>query len=238
MKEGPYQFTEFEDDKFKQANDVYFPYMEELKKKNIPTHELIHQFPLFAGQVNLARYLFFYEMYKKVVDLTGHIAEVGIWKGASFLHWAKLVTLFEPQTQTQVYGFDWFMGMDQQEETSEKKENYVGEYESLVELVKLQNLQNTALICKMDVTEEMEKFIEERPYLRFKLLFIDCGLKDVMEACFKHMFPRLVSGGILIMDHYNNVSSPDESDIVDRYIEGRKVLQMPFNRHSTGYIVK
>ena len=34
-------------------------------------------------------------MYKKVKDLSGHIADIGIWKGGSFFSFIKFVSLFE-----------------------------------------------------------------------------------------------------------------------------------------------
>ena len=50
-------------------------------------------------------------MYKRVKDLSGHIADIGIWKGGSFFSFIKFVSLFEKNSQTLVYGFDWFKGM-------------------------------------------------------------------------------------------------------------------------------
>ena len=70
----------------------------------------IHYFPCFTGSQTLSRYLTFYECYKNTLGLAGHIAEVGIYKGGSFLFFSKLVQIFENNTFTQVHGFDWFKG--------------------------------------------------------------------------------------------------------------------------------
>ena len=75
---------------------------------NIDKIDMVHHFPVFVGDVNLARFICFYEMFKKVKNLSGHIADIGTWKGASFFAFLKFVKIFEKFSQTQVYGFDWF----------------------------------------------------------------------------------------------------------------------------------
>ncbi len=225
--------------KMKDADEVYYRYIEELLKMNPPTKEVIYNFPVFVGQVNLARSLFFYEMYKKVIPLTGNIAEIGTYKGASFLLWAKLIKLFEPYNTTRVFGFDWFEGMDPGDnDDMDRKGDYKANYETLKKLITLQDLDSVSVLNKMDVTKELEAYLDERPYLRFKLVFVDCGIENVIDTSLRLLWPRLVQGGVLIMDHYGVSSSPTESALTEKYIGNNKVLQMPFNRHSTGYVIK
>ena len=224
----------YEDNKYENINIDYFKYIEVISQWGLEPKEIISQFPAYVGYVNIARTLFLYDLYKQTLDLTGDIAEIGTFQGASFLLWAKLIKLFEPYAATQVYGFDWFKGMD----SGPTKGGFVGSYERLLELVHLQSLEDIALLFKMNVATDAMGFIQERPQLRFKILFIDCGIREVMESAFEAFYPRLVNGGILIMDHYNLIVSPDESDITDKYIGKSKVKQMPFNRQPTGYVIK
>lgn len=225
--------------KFAKEDERYFHYIDELEKMGAPVREVIYNFPVFVGQVNIARSLFFYELYKKVLSLSGNIAEIGTYKGASFMLWAKLIKLFEPNNPTRAYGFDWFQGMEVGEhDHAAHQGTYQADYATLRRLVELQGLDDVALLCKMDVTKELEPFLEERPWLRFKLVFVDCGVEDVLEASLRSLWPRLVEGGVLIMDHYGLSTSPTESDIVEKYIGNHLVMQMPFNRHSSGYVIK
>jgi len=232
--QGNYSPNKHEDQKYLNVNNDFLKYIDTISPWNLDPKEVIAQFPAFVGYVNLARTLSLYELYKKVQELSGDIAEVGTFKGASFLLWAKLITLFEPYNATQVYGFDWFKGMD----SGETKGQFVGSYETLIELIHLQQLENIALLYKMNVIEEAKAFIGERPHLRFKILFIDCSIKEVMECALDAFYPRLVTGGVLIMDHYNLKISPHESDITDKYIGKNKIMQLPFNRQPTGYVIK
>jgi len=222
--------------KHKDIDKGYFKYIDTMVSDKIDTKDLIYQFPVYVGEVNLARHLFFYDLYKKVVSLNGHIADVGTFKGASFMFMTKLVKLHESYNYTQVHGFDWFLGMNPSEK--DDRNQYVGDYESLQRLIKLQNLSDIAQLHKMDITKELKPFIEKHDYLRFKIIFIDCGIKEVMEAAFEYLYPKLNYGGVLIMDHFNNEASPSESAILEKYIGKNKILQMPFNRQPTAYVIK
>lgn len=228
-----------EGSKLEKEDKIYFDYIAELQSINPSLREVIYNFPVFVGQVNIARNLFFYEIYKKVLYLSGNIAEVGTYKGASFMLWTKLVKIFEPNNLVRVYGFDWFRGMEpEKNDDMDNYGKYKADYGTLNHLIELQGLDDIAYLCKMDVTTELENFLKERPWLRFKLVFIDCGLEKVMDKSLSCFWPRLVQGGVLIMDHYGLSCSPTESAIVEKYIGNNKVMQMPFNRHSSGYVVK
>ena len=63
---------------------------------------MIYHFPVFVGDVNLARFISFFEIFKKVKGLSGHIADIEL-EGASFFTFVKFVKIFEKYSQTQVY---------------------------------------------------------------------------------------------------------------------------------------
>ena len=65
-----------------------------IKKEKISNLDFVYQFPVYAGEVNLARFIFFYET-KKSKRFDGYIADVGIWKGGSFFSFIKFARLFE-----------------------------------------------------------------------------------------------------------------------------------------------
>ena len=77
---------------------IYFNYIKKIKNEKINNLDFVYHFPVYAGEVNLARFIFFYEMYKKVKDLSGHIADIGIWKGGSFFHLLNLLVCLKKFT--------------------------------------------------------------------------------------------------------------------------------------------
>lgn len=44
----------FETSKTRGMDEKYFAYMDELEKMNVPIREVIYNFPLFVGAVNIA----------------------------------------------------------------------------------------------------------------------------------------------------------------------------------------
>jgi|TARA_Y100000294_G_scaffold175930_1_gene197126 hypothetical protein len=231
--------TSFLDNKFSKENRIYFDYIKKIKKSEISKEDFIYQFPVFVGEVNLSRYLFLYECYKKVQKLNGHIADIGTWKGASFFAFAKFVKVFERFSKTHVYGFDWFQGMQPgKNDANHSVGKYGASYEFILKLIKMQNLENLAIIKKMNLEKQFKNFIKDNRWLRFKLVFIDCGIEKVLVSTVRNIWPRIVNNGILILDHYNDAGSPSESDVLDSVVGRNVIQQMPFVRQPTAFVIK
>jgi hypothetical protein len=232
--EAPAWKTKAED-----ANELFFEYLGELDNMKPTAREVIKNFPVYVGYVSLARFLFLYDLYKRVFELSGHIGEVGTYRGSTLMFFGKLIRLFEPHSYTQAHGFDWFRGMKPgAEDDLGESGKWMGDYETLVKLVALQGLDDCVVVHRMDVKTELPKFFSEHDYMRFKLVFLDCGIRDVLVKSLECFWPRLVPGGILVVDHYNNAVSPSESNVIEETIGSHRIHQMPFTRQPTGYIVK
>jgi hypothetical protein len=225
--------------KSEDANALFASYLAELAAQK-PSHEdVMKSFPVYVGYIAIARMLALYELYKQTKDLSGHIAEVGTFRGATLHFVGKLIRIFEPNSNTQAHGFDWFQGMtpgaaDNKVETG----RWQGDYERLVGLTKAQGLDDTIIVHKMDVSSALQPFLQQHDYMRFKFVFLDCGLQHVLTAALPAFWEKLVPGGVLIMDHYNHGVSPSESALVDRVTGGAAIQQVPFARQPTGYIIK
>ncbi len=143
--------------------------------------DVIKSFPVYVCYVALARHLALHELYKRVMELPGQIAEVGTYCGASLVFFGKLIRLFEPHSHTQAHGFDWFEGMKPiGDDNDSEAGNWIGDLERLQKLVSHQQLDDCVVIHKMDVTKDLSVFLDEHRYMRFKLVFIDCGVRDVI----------------------------------------------------------
>src|SRR5690348_12477166 len=74
--------------------------------------DVIENAAVFIRRRDLARILSHYELFRHVIDLPGVIVDLGIYRGASFFTWTKLMETFCPNDRTRrVYGFDWFEGL-------------------------------------------------------------------------------------------------------------------------------
>ena len=227
------------DSKFSKDNEIYFSYIDKINSTNLSAQDLIYDFTSYVGSVNLARFLTFFECFQKVKGISGDIADVGTYKAASLLAFAKLIQIFEPHSQTRVHGYDWWKGQKPGlEDNEENSEKYVAIESEVRKLIDMQGLDKIALINSLDLVSHLGDYFETRPQLRFKLVFLDCGIKNVLESSMKFFWPRLASGGILLLDHYNNFSSPSESSVIDSYIDTRKVYQFDYSRSPSAYIIK
>lgn len=226
--------------RFERVNREFYEGLAALEKMQIPMRDLVCFFPIYVGHVGIAKLLFFYELYKKCQDLAGHIADIGTWKGSSFFTFAKLVRIFEPHGYSQVHGFDWFQGMDPDPavDNMENKGTCNCTFEEVDGMIECQSLRDVAILHKLDLANGLPAFFRQFPHLRFKMVFIDCGIANVIESCMEHFWPRLLNGGVLIMDHYNSDQSPSESALVDKYVGANRIMQVSFNRQPSAYVVK
>ena len=110
--------------------------------------------------------------------------------------------------------------------------------ENLIKLIKLQDLEGIAYVHNINLLEDLPDWCEKHPWQRFKLIFLDCGLEDVMENVFLNLWDRLIPGGVMVFDHFNHPGSPSESDLVSKFCSGREVKQIKFSRSPSGYIIK
>lgn len=221
---------------FGNTDKDYFSGLKAIKNLGFSEDEYINQWPLFAGEVNIARYIAMYEAFKLVESLSGHYADVGTWNGSGFLYIAKLCKIFESNTYSQVHAFDWFEGSSRGNEPG----HYIGDYNKLIDLVKLQNLSTKAVIHKINLIEEIDQFGNDPIYksIYYKYVYMDCGIKDVLEKTVPFFWDRLLTGGIILFDHFSS-DIKDETDIVRQSLpENIKIKQFSFARQPMGYAIK
>lgn len=224
--------------RFGKTDEHFHASVQQLTELPFSRADLIHQFPLFTGHVNLARYLSLYEAYKLVADKVGHLADVGSWLGSSFLFTAKLVRLFEPYASSRVHAFDWFEGMDPVQ--GDKDQNYRGSYDSLRRLIEIQDLSDVAAVHKLDLRSELAAFgrLPEYAELRFKYVFMDCGLKEVLASAIPFFWERLLPGGVMLFDHFSTHIQHESTLAQAALPPGTVFRTFPFTRQPTAYVIK
>ena len=225
--------------KFNKSSIKFHKQIESLLKLDFSKKDLIHHYPAFSGKVLISRHLMLYEIYKKVINLPGDIAEIGIFKGGSFLYLAKLCEIFEPHSYTRVFGFDWFEGMKpSKEEKNIKSGTYKSSFERLKKVVSIQELGHVAKIEKMDVTKALPSYFEKHKGQKYKLIFFDAGTYDVVKVALPFFWERLVIGGILVLDQYSDNRAFGETEAFDELLPNEKIKTFSWSRHPTAYITK
>ena len=197
-------------------------------------------FPCFTSAKNISRFISFYECYKMTLGISGHIAEVGVYRGAVSFFFTKLALLYEPHGLTQIHGFDWFQKPEGDNPPKfPDPASYYESYERISTIINVQGLQTHLLLHRLNVLTELEEFFRENDYLRFKIVFLDAGNYDIVEKCIKEFWPRLSQGGILILDQYNFEVAPGETLAVHDLLPEETIIHsFPNGWMPTGYIIK
>lgn len=238
MEHRAHKSGQFETVKFEKRRDPYYESLEKILGLGYSSHDHLHYFPSFVGHVTLLRTLTLCELYKRVLGLAGHIAEVGVYKGAGSILFAKLIQIFEPESLTMVHGFDWFQGTDASKDKLQVHGANLEDEARLRKLIALQNLDHILKVHRMDVTKELDGFFAEHEYMRFKLVFLDSGTYEVTAASIKAFWPHITPGGILVLDQYNHEVAPGEVKAVADLLPGLKVQTIPNSWMPNAFIVK
>ena len=230
---------ELETMKHASRKEEYYNSVEQILNLGHHPSDYLYHFPAFAGNLTLIRNLTLYELYKKTLGISGHIAEIGVYKGAGSLFFGKLVQIFEPNSLTMVHGFDHFMGTDSNTDSPLQVAGGNHSDETTVrELIRLQGLDGTVKIHNLDARKDFPAFFERYPHLRFKIVFLDSGTYEVTSEAIKAFWPRLNPGGVLILDQYNSEVAPGETRAVTELLPYEKVETMPGAWMPNAYIIK
>lgn len=230
---------ELESSKHARLKERYYSGLSTIQEMGYEFEDFIHHFPCFCGHLTLARFLSLYECYRWTLGVSGHIAEVGVYRGSGSLFFGKLTEIFESNSLTQVHGFDWFQGTRKTEDASNVfAGSYCESYDRVLRLIKCQSLDHVIKIHKMDISKELEPFFDQNTHLQFKLVFMDAGQKYIMEKAIPLFWDRLTSGGIMIFDQFNFDIAPGETEAVKKHLPNEKIRTFPFGWMPTAYVVK
>jgi hypothetical protein len=236
----PFEKRGFETAKFDHRRESYWAGIRRILEMGYEPADLIHHAPAFAGHMNLGRYLALYEAYKMTLPYAGHIAECGMYLGTGTIFFAKLARLFEPESLTLVFGFDWFQGGHSVGvDSGIVHEGAYGEsLERVEELVRVQGLDDIIRINDMDLSKDLDGYFEKNEHLQFKLVFLDAGYYEVVKSCIRNFWPRLTPGGVMMFDNFNHETAPGEARAVRELLPDQRILTFNHAFQPTAYIVK
>ena len=219
----------------------------------IPFNEIIKNYPAFIRRRDLPRILAHYELFKKVVDLPGSIVELGVYLGAGFFTWSKLLETFVPGDRSRkVYGFDNCRGYSElssedgnptpwTEQIGPKvaKEDYILR---MVDLHNEDNLLPGVERCEIiigDIAETVPKFVSESQGTRISLLYFDVNLYEPTLIGLKHLYPLVLPGGVVAFNGYGGPPWQGEARAIEQYFDEQpQMRKFPFSTHPSAYFVK
>ncbi|MCX5666804.1 MAG: class I SAM-dependent methyltransferase [Candidatus Omnitrophica bacterium] len=191
--------------------------------------EYENNFYLSCDTTRISKMIAHYELYKMVRDLPGSIVECGVFKGCSLVRFTAFRTLLNNSFSKKIIGFDTFGGFPETNFVPDKKFRQhlidtAGEHsiskQQLLDVLKQKGLDKSVELVEGDITTTVPGYVESHPELKIALLNLDVDIYEPSTAILEHLYPRIVQGGILVLDDYG--VWPGETKAVDEYFKDKK----------------
>tara|TARA_B100000945_G_C20376623_1_gene594936 strand:+ start:105 stop:752 length:648 start_codon:yes stop_codon:yes gene_type:complete len=188
-----------------------------------------------------------YEIFKKAMLVPGDIVECGVFKGAGFMYWLKLLDLYAKGEYRKVIGFDTFSEFSNSlldyEKVNAKRQCDASQFEGIdpkeiLSRAKSAELKNCELV-KGDVIETIPKYVKENTGFRISLLHLDLDAYLGTKTALENLYDLVTPGGIILLDEYG-IRGWGESDAVDEFIKDKDITihSIQGSYQPTAYIVK
>lgn len=186
-----------------------------------------------------------------VREIPGEIVECGVFKGTSLVRFAIFQKLFGAQLPKKIIGFDTFgkypkTQFSQDKNPRKKFIDAAGEYSifktQLMRVLKHKKLHTFVELVKGDIIKTVPSYLNSHPELKISLLNLDVDIYEPSVTVLEYFYPRIVKGGILILDDYGKLSDetfPGETKAVNDYFKNQniKIKKFPFCA-TPRYIIK
>jgi hypothetical protein len=227
-----------------------------LLRAHIDDHDLITNLGSFGRRMHFMKAFAHYEVFQKIRDLPGDIVECGVYKGASLLSFARFLETFCPGDRTRrVLGFDHFRGLADRSEKDgfDARVGNTGEgwnpaqfRDTLFALVDAFNADSfvpqraRVELIDGDVRETAPQYVADNPGVRLSLLHLDMDLYEPTLAALEAFWPRLVTGGIVLLDEVAIREWPGETEALEEFFKGAPPRLQKFGWASApgGFFVK
>ena len=206
--------------------------------------EYENDFYLSCDPSRIGKILIHYELFKMTLKIPGQIVDCGIFKGVSLSRFATFLKLFN--VDKKVIGFDTFEKFPQTnfKQDFQPRDQFINDAgencistEQLQSVLTHKDVKNYVELVKGDITKSVLEYVKKHSDLKISLLNLDVDIYEPSVTILESLYPKLSSGGILILDDYNKF--PGETKAVDDYFkdENIEILEFPFSKHPK-YIIK
>ena len=183
-----------------------------------------------------SRFIYYQELYKKIIDVPGVICEFGVQYGATLSTLTNLRSIYEPYNHSRkIYGFDTFEGFAQTKEIDGNlasdgdyavNKGFENTLEEILELLEADNpmehIKKFNLI-KGDATKTIDTWLENNPHVIISMCIFDMDIYEPTKQVLQKIIPRLTKGSILVFDQLNYEAFPGETIAVKEVLGLNKI---------------
>lgn len=187
-------------------------------------------FYLTAPPSRVGKLLAHYEFYKQARKLPGAVVECGVFKGCSLIRFAMFRQLLGDVATKPIVGFDTFGEFPQtsfQPDIALRKRHLdlCGpesiSRQQLLEVLARHRLNENLELVEGDILTTLPAYLNAKPGLEVALLNLDVDIYEPSKVILEMLYPRLVPGGILLLDDYKVF--PGETKAVDDYFGAERL---------------
>ena len=191
-----------------------------------PLDKKLANFANYVRRQNIARFLAYYELFKRQLCVKGSIVECGVHNGGGVMSWAKISSTLEPYNyHRKIIGFDTFSGFPSISEVDKNnaavKVGMFGEsydvYQEMNDLIKeyddnrfINHIEKIELV-KGDANVTIPEYVESNKHLVVSLLMLDFDVYEPTVTALQNFLPRMPKGAIIAFDELNNKDWPGET---------------------------
>ena len=200
--------------------------------------EMLADFAIYVRRMDLSRFLVKYELFKEAMKTPGYFVEIGVYKGAGLLTWAKLIDMHCPgDRMRRVVGFDNFAGFTSFHEKdgapAEQGNKVIGgwnpsgakdDLQFFIDAFQADRFLPHASLIEIvdgDLNESAARWAQANPGLRIALLNLDVDLYEPTLATLKALYPMVSPGGLVLIDEYGAKDFPGPALAVQDYFGGK-----------------
>jgi O-methyltransferase len=151
-------------------------------------------------------------------SLSGDIAECGVHRGASIIPIA--IYLRQNGISKTVYGFDSFQGFDRSIDYdlglhgAENADKVLGAFSN----TSVRLVLNKAEGLGVDSINFEDSFSQFPKNVQFCFVHLDVNLYSSYKPCMEFFYPRMVKGGVILLDEYNDPPWPGCNLALDEFL--------------------
>lgn len=195
-----------------------------------------------AGSANI-RMIF--RLLEATLHLPGNVAECGVWQGSTILPTGLFLRRRAPNKR--ILGFDSFQGLNETVsrdvvlggDVDERKR--VGgfsntSYEAVNQKVREFGLAETTTLVPGYFQDTLAGYAD----WRFSFVHLDCVIYESYKACLEFFYPRMVAGGVILLDEYNDPPWPGCTLAVDEFLADKpeKLTEIKSDNHVRYFLRK
>jgi hypothetical protein len=167
-------------------------------------------------------------LFEKTLDLSGEVAECGVFRGRTALALGLMVK--ERGSGKRVYALDSFTGFD---DVADKEAAYLasGVENSLLKKGAFSQTSEALIRRKIGmigldgVVVPVKGFFGETlprmPEARYCFVHLDCDLAASYQECLDYFYPRVVPGGYICFDEYRISGWPLTTQAIDEFLRDK-----------------